>query len=101
MLGPFSAGASPLATPSHALRATHLQARFDVGIHRSVTPAQLARANAATAKLKTFSASVIDPVNSQSYKYSMVGTNPEIKGTTNSTAVTTQLVPLVIKYPAG
>jgi hypothetical protein len=97
-LGPMPVGASPA---SHALRPTHLRALFDVGIHHSVTPAELGRANAAAAALKTFTASVSDPVRGHSYTYSMVGTNPAVKGTSSSTAVTTFLVPVVIKFSGG
>ena len=42
-----------------------------------------------------------DPQNSKKYTYTMVGTNPEVKGTSSSTTIKTLLVPLVIKYPGG
>lgn len=101
VLGPLSAGASPAGAPPHMLRPTHLRAFFDVGVHRSVTPAELGRVSAASTALKTFTASVTDPSNAHSYTYSMVGTNPQVKAATNTTAVKTFLVPLVIKYPGG
>jgi hypothetical protein len=98
-LVPLTAGASSAAP--RVFRAAHLHARFDAGIQRSVTPAQLGRLNAASVALKTFTASVTDPVNSKTYKYSMVGTNPQVKGTTSSTTITTYLVPVLIKFPGG
>jgi hypothetical protein len=74
---------------------------FDVGVRRSVTPAEFARTSSASTALKTFTASVTDKVAAQKYTYTMVGTNPAKAGTTSATAIKTLLVPLVIKYSGG
>jgi hypothetical protein len=96
-----TASATTQTTMPTKLPATHLRALFDVGVTNSLTPAEAAEGAKATVKLKTFTSTVTDPQNSEKYTYNMVGTNPEVKGTSSSTTIKTLLVPLVIKYPDG
>jgi hypothetical protein len=101
MVPPLAATASAASNGPRMLKSIPRHVLFDVGIRHTLTNAQIAKSATAGAKLATFSSSVIDPQNSTTYPYTMVGTNPEVKGTSSSTTVKTQVVPLKLVFAKG
>ena len=70
---------------------------YDVGVHSSVTAAELQAATAS--HVPEYTATV--KVGSKSYTYTIVGKNPA-KGVTNaSTTVKVKLIPLIMKFSNG
>jgi hypothetical protein len=67
------------------------------GALRHPSAANAAGALTTTAKLKTFTASVVD--SGTTYKYTIVGKNPAIATLAPSTTIVTQIVPLNIIFP--
>jgi hypothetical protein len=75
---------------------------YDVGVSRSVTPADVAAASAspaAAAVLPHYSASIKN--GTQTFAYSIVGSNPAVASATPVTTVKTLVIPLVIKFSNG
>jgi len=75
---------------------------YDVGVPRSVTPADVAAASAspaAAAVLPHYSASIKN--GTQTFAYSIVGSNPAVASATPVTTVKTLVIPLVIKFSNG
>jgi hypothetical protein len=89
-----SASASPgvpTFKPGHVL--------YDVGIHSDVTPAQAVRAAVAASTFTQYKATV--KVGTTSYTYVIAGQNPAIKVTNPASTITTELIPLIMKFPDG
>jgi hypothetical protein len=87
----LSAGAAGVQTftPGRAL--------YDVGVHSSVTAAELAAP--AASHLAQYTATV--KVGATSYSYTIVGKNPATKVKNASTTVKVKLIPLVMKFSNG
>lgn len=92
LAAPTVAAASP--GPSHALRATQLHVLPDPELSQATTPGL---APATGPQMKTYTSTVKGL--GKTYKYAMVGTNPEVHSAAgNSTTVTALLVPVIIKF---
>jgi hypothetical protein len=73
-------------------------ALFDVGVHSSVTSADIARLSTTVREVPHFTATVKDGTSGHKFTYTMIGKNPA-KVVTNATAtVKTYLVPLAIDF---
>ena len=97
----LAASASASAPASSRIRLAHVahpRALFDVGIKHTLTNGEEAAAIRAGSTVPEFTSSVVDPQNGKSYKYTMVGSNPEVKGSNNATSIKTQVVPVDLVY---
>jgi hypothetical protein len=86
---PAGAAGVQTFTPGRAL--------YDVGVHSSVTAAQLEATTASS--IRHYTATV--KVGSTSYTYAIVGKNPAKKVTNASTTVKVKLIPLIMKFSNG
>jgi hypothetical protein len=92
--GAVSASAStgvPTFKPGHTL--------YDVGVHSDVTAAQAARAAITSGTFTQYKATV--KVGTKSYTYVIAGRNPAIKVTNPASTITTELIPLILKFSNG
>jgi len=97
MVPPLAATASaatPKVTKLRPITSQHVL--YDVGVPHTVTQAEVAKAATSSGALATFTSKVTDPQNKKTYTYTMVGSNPEVKGSSNSTTIRTFIVPLKI-----
>jgi hypothetical protein len=72
---------------------------FDVGVHRTISPAQAAAAAASSSTFTQFTAT--QHVGKQAYTYVMAGNNPAVEVTNASATINAELVPIVLKFPNG
>lgn len=97
--GTASAAATPAAIAQ--LPGVPGQPMFDVGFPSSVTPAQAlnAAAGPAAASFPQYTGSIKD--GTSTFKYVMAGKNPAKAGANSSTPITTELIPVVVKFSNG
>jgi hypothetical protein len=90
---PASAAATGVPTfrPGHAL--------YDVGVSSGASQAEAARAAAASPTFTQFKSTV--KVGTKTYTYVLAGRNPAVRVAHAAATVTTELVPLIIKFPNG
>jgi hypothetical protein len=90
---PASAATSPIATfkPGHVL--------LDVGVHSNVSLAQ-AEAAATTSTTFTQYKSTVK-VGTKTYTYVIAGKNPAVKTSNPSATITTEIIPLIMKFSNG
>src|SRR5579862_6390118 len=74
------------------------RALYDVGVHSSVTAADV-KAAASASHVPEYTATV--KVGTKSYTYTIVGKNPAIKVSNAATTVKVKLIPLVMKFSNG
>jgi hypothetical protein len=91
-----TASASAISGPKLA-KGAHRQVLFDVGVH-TLTRAEAAAAAESGGTVPEFTSSVVDPQNGKKYTYTMVGSNPEVKGASNTTTIKTYVVPVDLVY---
>ncbi len=72
---------------------------YDVGVHSDVTAAQAARAAITSGTFTQYKATV--KVGTKSYTYVIAGRNPAIKVTNPASTITTELIPLILKFSNG
>ena len=97
--------ALPAALPAAASAGPHIgkirlgHARYDVGVHARITPAQARASALAGTTVPEFTASV--KVGTKSFTYSIVGKNPATKVSNASTTVNAEIVPVIMKFSNG
>jgi hypothetical protein len=97
--------ALPAALPAAASAGPHIgkirlgHARYDVGVHARITPAQARASALAGTTVPEFTASV--KVGTKSFTYTIVGKNPAIKVSNASTTVNAEIVPVIMKFSNG
>jgi hypothetical protein len=94
---PAVSSASAAATHIPTFRPGH--ALYDVGVHSNVSVAQARRAALAATTFRQYKASVT--VGTKTYTYVIAGKNPAIKVTNPASTITTELVPLILKFSNG
>jgi hypothetical protein len=78
------------------LRAGHLRALYDVGVHSTVTRAQaLSNARASSSSFTQFKSTVT--VGGKSYTYVMAGENPAVHQSNPVSTIQAELVPVIVK----
>jgi hypothetical protein len=92
---PSALSASAATSPVPTIKQGH--ALYDVGVHSDVTRAQARAAAIAASTFTQYRATV--KVGTKSYTYVIAGKNPAIKVTNPASTITTELVPLIIKFP--
>jgi hypothetical protein len=93
-----ASASAPAPNVPRLVALTHPRAMFDVGLRHTLTRAEVAKAASAATSVPMFTSMVTDPQNKKKYSYTMVGTNPEVKGTSSSTTIKTLLVPVDLVY---
>jgi hypothetical protein len=97
--------ALPAALPAAASAGPHIgkirlgHARYDVGVHARITPAQARASALAGTTVPEFTASV--KVGTKNFTYSIVGKNPATKVSNASTTVNAEIVPVIMKFSNG
>jgi hypothetical protein len=81
------------------VRLSHPHVLYDLGVHSGVTRAEVLRAAAAAPTFTQYKASV--KVGTKSYTYIIAGKNPAKKMASPASVITTELVPLIVKFSNG